>query len=142
METTSILNRNESYTLEKPKLRKKRKMILDILKNFPNGATSQEIEEATKLPINQVSGRLSELSASFYIKASGSKRCQYTGRNRTIWSVNNNDYRIYKQNKAFVELRDRKDLLVRDKNRGVSTLGLELLQKEINKINKQINRLG
>ncbi len=139
---TAIQNRNEAFIKEKPKFPRKRKLILDVLNNFPNGATSQQIVQATQLPINQISGRLTELSNGFYISAVGSSRNRHTGKNQTIWKVNHKDYRIMKQNEAFVKLRDKRDSLIRDRHRGVSTLGMEILQKEIDKINNIISHLG
>jgi hypothetical protein len=138
----SILNRNTTYIKEKPKLSRKRQLILDVLKQFPKGLTSEEIVKLTRMPINQVSGRLSELKSMFYISGDGSKRCVHTKNYRTIWRVCNNDWRVFKTNKAFVELRKQKDDLIRDKLRGVSTFTLELLKKEINKIDNKINLLA
>jgi hypothetical protein len=137
----SILNRNTTYIKEKPRLSRKRQLILDVLKQSSTGLTSLDIVRLTKMPINQVSGRLSELKQMFYISGNGSMRSHYTGNYLTIWRVCNNDWRIYKTNKAFVELRKQKDHLISDKYRGVSTYTLTLLKKEIKKIDNLITKL-
>jgi|TARA_R100001463_G_scaffold124211_2_gene181098 hypothetical protein len=139
---TSTLNRNESFKKAQPKLSEKRQLLLNVLKLYPKGLTSEEIVDKTKMPINQVSGRLSELKSMFYISGDGSKRCIHTGNYRTIWRVTNSDWRIFQTNKAFVELRTQKDQLVRDKNRGVSTYTFEVLKKEIRRIDRLINQLA
>ena len=64
---TSIQNRNTSYRNIINKIPNKRKQIYEIILKY-NGITAQEISNLYRLPINQITGRITELKDMCFIK--------------------------------------------------------------------------
>ncbi|WP_440881433.1 hypothetical protein [Tenacibaculum sp. C7A-26P2] len=138
---TSIKNRNDAYVSIIESLSKKEQLIFQLIKeNAP--CTSCEISEKYLIPINEITGRVTGLKKSFLIVEQGSKKNRWTNKNNTLYrAVKNIDERIDLINAHFVQLREQKDNLVNDYNTGLSILTKELIKKQLDKINKQINSL-
>lgn len=139
--STSIRNRNDSYVAVIEKLPEKKQLIFQLIKeNSP--CTAWEISEKYLLPINEVVGRISDLKNECLLIEKGSRLNRYTNKQNTLYkAVNSFDERIDLVNARFTILRDTKDKLVNDYNLGLSKLTKELIKKQLNKINKQINSL-
>lgn len=137
----SIGNRNDAYFKIIDSLPEKRKQIFKMYEeNYP--CSRQDISEKYLIPINEVSGRTTELSNSFYLVQNGSKENRWTGKKNTTYRpVKDMNERIDLINARFVFLRDKKDKIVNDFNLGVSEFTREIIKNEIKKINSQINLL-
>ncbi len=116
-------------------------MIFQII--YENATCSSwDVSEIYLIPINEVTGRITGLKNSCLIVEEGSKENRWTKRNNTLYrAVKSVDERIELINANFVLLRDKKDKLVNDFNMGLSNLTKEIIKKELDKINKQINSL-
>tara|TARA_Y200000002_G_C22497825_1_gene585814 strand:+ start:61 stop:510 length:450 start_codon:yes stop_codon:yes gene_type:complete len=138
----SIINRNTSYKEIRQKLPNKRKRIFEIIEKH-NGITAQEISSRYNYPINQVSGRITELKDLCFIKESGNQLNPFSKTYNTMYSViTNEDEFIELNKKKYIELRSKKDSLVRDYQQALSTYTREYVKNEINKINNKIDKLG
>lgn len=138
---TSIKNRNKAYASIIESLADKEQLIFQLIKeNSP--CSSWDISEKYLIPINEVTGRITALKNACLIVEDGSKENRWTHRSNTLYkAVISIDERIDFINKKFVSLRDKKDKLVNDSNLGLSALTTDLIKKELDKINKQINSL-
>ena len=137
----STKNRNAAYFSIIEKLSKKRKLIFQLIGENKE-ITAQELAEKYMLPINEVTGRITELKDMCLIVEFGSKENRWTNYNNTSYQViKNENERIDLINKKFVEYRNAKDKLINDYNLKLSDLSKTLIQKEINKIQKKINYL-
>ena len=138
---TSITNRNTAYHSILDNLPEKRKLIFELIKE--NGqCTAQELSEKYLLPINEITGRITELKDMCLIVEFGSKENRWTKQNNTSYQViQKEDERIDLINKKFVEYRDAKDKLINDFNLNLSNTSKSLIKNEIRKIQKKINYL-
>lgn len=77
----------QSYILIKESLGKRHKQILELLSVTP--LTIHEISQSLNLPLNSISGRLTELEKKGKIQPKGIIYYEPTKRNITIWGYNN-----------------------------------------------------
>ena len=137
---TSIENRNNAYFQNIEKLSQRRKTVYKLIENYGQ-LTAQEIKEKMVLGINQVSGRISELQELFLIKSVASKINNRSNKKNTVWSITTKNERNDLINAKYVELRNKRDILINDLNLKISKTSKYLLKKEINKINTLISNL-
>jgi predicted transcriptional regulator len=84
MRETSI----EAYDSIKPDLNIKRRKVLETIKGTGStGATLFELVKLIGRPVNEISGRVTELSRTLMIKESGKRMNPDTGKNATIWKA-------------------------------------------------------
>lgn len=137
----SVSNRNEAYHSIIEKIPEKRKLIFELIKEN-NISTAQELSEKYLIPINEITGRITELKEMCLIKEFGSKENKWTKHNNTSYQVVGSDSeRIDLINLKFVEYREIRDNLVNDSNLNLSHISKKLLRKELNSIQKKINNL-
>lgn len=77
----------EALQAVKPKLRDLQEFVLDTLKSFPNGATDEQLIEATGLRPNTCRPRRIELVAMGLIRNSGDRGITSSGRKAILWKV-------------------------------------------------------
>ena len=76
----------ESWEKLKPEIGRRQQQVLDLLDKHPQGLALFEIAQLLNLPINSVSGRVTELCARKLLIDSGRTRWnEYTRRNVTVW---------------------------------------------------------
>ena len=137
----STINRNAAYHSIVDKLPEKRKLIFELIKENKQ-CTAQELSEKYLLPINEITGRITELKDFCLIVEIDSKDNRWTGcKNTTYQVIQTEDERINLINKKFVQYRDAKDKLINDYNLHLSDISKELLNKEIKKLQTKINHL-
>src|SRR5690606_31710520 len=91
--------------------------------------------QKTMLPINEITGRITELKNAFLVVEIGSKRNRYSNKKNTAYRVVHSvDERIDLINAAFIRLREQREKLESDYHAGVSTFSLALIDKELIKI--------
>ncbi len=138
----SITNRNSSFSEIKENLQNKRKRIFNIIDKH-NGITAQELSKHYQIPINQVTGRVTELKDLCFIKEAGSLINYFTKKKNTRYvSIKTEDEFKELSREKYVELRGKKDSLVNDYNQALSTYTREYVQNEIRKIEHKIDKLG
>jgi hypothetical protein len=136
----STSNRNTAYYSIIEKLPEKRKLIFELIQENKI-CTAQELAEKYMLPINEITGRITELKNMCLVVEHGSKENRWTKHNNTAYQVVSKTDRIEIINKKFIEYRDSKDKLINDYNLNLSSLSKKLLKKEINKLQSKINYL-
>ena len=78
----------ESYTLIGSKLGDRQLAVFHTIRKQRGGMTLFEISEAMQIPINQVSGRVTELQRRGYVQNSGVTRLNpKTGKKGTVWTI-------------------------------------------------------
>ena len=136
----STFNRNEAFHTVVDKLPEKRKQVYLAIKE-KGRATALEISLHFMKPINEVTGRITELKELCLIKESGSSKNNYTRCNNTLYSVCSDEERIDLINSKYQDLIDRRDALVNDYNLNLSDYTKEYLVKQISSIDSKINKL-
>ena len=139
----SIINRNRSYISITDKLPSKRKRVYEIILLHKSGITAQGISERYSVPINQITGRITELKEMCFIKEGGSELSPATGNRRTKWiAVTDPDEYINLSNLMYAELTHKKNMLVSDKILNLSNHTRDFIDREIRNIDKKIFGLG
>ena len=136
----SITNRNISYFQIVDKLPQKRKTIFELIKRH-EPCTAWELCSQSMLPVNEVSGRITELKRLFLVVECGKKENRFTGHFNTVYRKATEEERVRLINAEFVRLRDVKDDLINGLNLGVIGVTKQIVLKELKKINKQIDCL-
>lgn len=90
---TSINNRNESYKGVVDRLPQKRKEVYELIKSNPN-ITIQEAAEKLGKPINEVSGRFTELKEVFLIIELDNKTNGRSGFKNTSYCAVDKDFSL------------------------------------------------
>jgi predicted transcriptional regulator len=82
-------SQRESYAaLLGDKLGERQLAVFYTIRDYRYGMTLFEIAEKMNLPINQVSGRVSELQKLGFVQDSGGKRINpKTGKKGTVWTI-------------------------------------------------------
>lgn len=135
MET--IINRNNSYITQLPKIKDHRRYVWESLRDNPNGLTAQQISDMSqkRVSLNSVRSRLNELLNDCLIRSKGSARNFKTGKvNTTYCLVSKSETKIMIENK-LITLTAERDLLLEN------YFKYELLNERLDTINKEINRL-
>ncbi len=141
MNTTAIQNRNECFFTNAETLGARKKTVYKIIESYGK-LTAQEIKEKMVLGVNQISGRLTELSDLYLIKESGSKFNEKSDRPNTLWEITTPDERIDMVNTAFINLRSERDTLINDLNLlNLSQITRDRTFKRVRTIDKQIFNL-
>ncbi len=131
---TSIHNRNQAFVAIAEHLPEKRQRVFQMILLNQN-ITAQELAQKTMLPINEITGRITELKNAFLIVETGSKTNRHSNKKNTAYRVVNSvDERADLINAAFVKLSEQREVLEGDCHLGISRLSLSLIQKEIVKI--------
>lgn len=136
----STENRNESFKGVVDRLPQKRKEVYELIQSNPN-ITIQEAGEILVKPINEVSGRFTELKEVFLIIESENK---INGRS----GFKNVSYRILKAEIAhdlvvleLSKLMDKIDKLRFDSSRCAHDFSIDLLNSEAKKLESKLNRI-
>lgn len=141
--SNSIINRNKSYISITDKLPSKRKRVYEIILLHKGGITAQGISERYNVPINQITGRITELKEMCFIKEGGSEISPATGNRRTKWlAVTDQDEYLNMSNLMYSQLTDKKNKLVNDKILNLSNHTRDFIDREIRSIDKKIFGLG
>ncbi len=131
---TSTQNRNQAFVAISAHLPEKRQRVFQLILSHPN-ITAQELAQKTMLPINEITGRITELKNAFLIVETGSKTNRHSNKKNTAYRVVNSvDERVDLINAALVRLREQREALEGDCQLGVSGLCLYLILKEMLKI--------
>lgn len=70
------------------KLAERQKAVFEEIRLAKKGLTLFELTERLKLPINQISGRVTELQAKGFVQSSGERRTNpATKKQATVWIV-------------------------------------------------------
>ena len=64
----SIQTRNQTYRNIAARIPAKRKRIYEIITSYTAGITAQQISDRYNIPINQITGRITELKDMCFIK--------------------------------------------------------------------------
>ncbi len=132
--TTSTHNRNQAFVAIATHLPEKRQRVFHLILQQPN-ITAQELAQKTMLPINEITGRITELKNAFLIVETGSKTNRHSKKKNTAYRVVHSvEERVDLINYAFIRLREQREALEGDCYLSISALSLSLIQKEILKI--------
>lgn len=136
---TAIHNRNEAFCKIINRLPEKRQKVFKLIEKNPN-ITAQELSLKTMLPINEITGRITELKNAYLIVETGSKRNRHSNKKNTAYRVVDSiDERIDLINKTFSNLQEKCRLLESDLKAELSYYSHSLIYREIGKIrSKQI----
>ena len=137
----SIKNRNESYENIASKLPSKRQQIYMIISNH-ECISAQQIKAKYMFPMNEISGRITELKERCLIEEAGSISNRYSKHSNTLYRVVKSRSDIIDRiNIKYAAITNIKDALVRDYRRGLSPYGTEILTKQIARENEKIKVL-
>ena len=138
-------NQREAYDAILDKLPTKNRVVFNLVGKYPkNGVTAYELSITFSIPINEITGRLSELKKHFYIDEVGSRKNTDTGRKNTVYKVVNG---VLKRNKLILKekgvLTKRYVILHNDyQNAFLSQSGKYLIKKELLKLKSLITKLS
>lgn len=136
-----IKNRNESFYSQIEKFSNRRKVVYELLQNF-GALTTHSIKDKMRLSKHQVSGRVTELKESCFIKPVWSKLNDVTNVMNTVWAVTYPEERAGLIASKLLELKDEQDILQCDINSiYISKIARELIVKRMIKIEKLIKNL-
>jgi len=134
----AIQNRNTSYFEITQKLNKKCQLILELIKEN-KGITRQELSDKYCIPINEVSGRITELEKMCLIHATGSRMNRFTNKLNTVYNpIYGERLIIEMRNQKAQELTDIKNGMVNDYILGMSSHTKALIENEKRKIEKEL----
>ena len=137
----AIQNRNESFFIDTEKFSARRKTVYNLIRDY-GALTAPQIKAKMVLGINQVSGRITELKDSFYIKEAGSIMNEKSNKPNTLYKVTGENERIDLINATFIDLRNERDILINDLNLlNLSQITRERTKARIKKIDSQIFNL-
>jgi len=139
----STVNRNLAYFQKVENLAANRKTVFELIKKH-NPITAQELSSLLLWNINQISGRITELSEMFLIKPEGSKLNTYSNCENTLWTiVGNNQERVDLITAKFKELELERDALEEDLSSfELSDYLKKEAQKRLKKVNKTLKQLA
>lgn len=136
----SIKHRNETFEAIKEKLSESRRVVYQAIADL--GQTDLDTIcfnlNRTK---NELSGRITELKFYGLIKEVGDNISSRSNNKVTLYILTTPEEQIEIVNKTFVELREKSDSLVNDYNLGLSKFSINLIKREIRKINAKIKQL-
>ena len=131
-------NRNRAYFEITEKLNKKCQLILELIKEN-KGITRQELSDKYCIPINEVSGRITELEKMCLIRAIGSSKNSVTNKFNTIYKAIHGERLIIEmRNQKAQELIDIRNGMVNDYILGMSPHTKALIENEKRKIEKEL----
>ena len=131
-------NRNNAYFEILETLPKKCQLILELIKEN-KGITRQELSDKYMIPINEVSGRITELEKMCLISAVGSSKNSTTNKSNTIYvAIKDLNTITNMRNERAQELIDENNSLINDFILLKSTLSKSILNKRIRKNKKEL----
>lgn len=131
---TSIHNRDQAFLAIADRLPEKRQRVFNLILRKEE-VTAQELAQETMLPINEITGRITELKNAYLIVETGYKRNRHSNKKNTAYRVVKSvDERIDLINATFVLLRGQREKLERDYHAGLSAFSRALIDKELIKI--------
>ena len=134
----SIYTRNKSYINISNRIPAKRKRIYEIIVSNMQGITAQEISIRYNIPINQITGRITELKDMCFIKEG-----KMTFNNLTHnYCITDNDEFLDLTNKKYIQLLDKQSALISDHLNNFSKYTKDFIKKELLKIEKKIKQLS
>lgn len=138
---TSIHNRNESFASIVSKLPEKRRRVLELIEKYEN-ASAQQLAELTMTPINEITGRITELKKAFLIVETGSKQNRFSHKKNTTYRVVKSvAERIDLINVTIENLKIKREKLEKDSRSEISQFGRVLIEKELIKIRGRFRSL-
>ena len=140
---TSIQTRNQAYRNIATRIPAKRKRIYEIIISNKIGITAQQISDRYNIPINQITGRITELKDMCFIKEGHARYNGVTDNyNNSYNAVTDNDEFIELTNKKYVELVDKRSSLITDHFNNNSNHTNDFIKKEITKIERKIKQIS
>ena len=131
-------NRNKAYFEITEKLNKKCQLILELIKEN-KGITRQELSDKYCIPINEVSGRITELEKMCLIHATRSSKNSITNKLNTVYEAIRGERLIIEmRNQKAQELIDIRNAMVNDYILGMSPHTKALIENEKRKIEKEL----
>lgn len=138
---TSIHNRNQAFSAIADRLPEKRQRVFKHILSQEN-VTAQELAQKTSLPINEITGRITELKNAHLIVETGSKRNRHSNKKNTAYRVVESiGERIDLINKTFAKLQKERKILESDLNAEISEYSVSLIYRELGKIRSKQNSL-
>jgi len=139
---TSIQTRNQAYRNIASRIPAKRKRIYEIIVSHIHGITAQEISLRYNIPINQITGRITELKDMCFIKEGHSRYNGATDNyNKSYYAVTDNNEFLILTNYKYIELVDKQNALISDHLNNFSIYTDDFIKKELAKIEKKIKQL-
>tara|TARA_R100001369_G_C3207966_1_gene147307 strand:+ start:17 stop:463 length:447 start_codon:yes stop_codon:yes gene_type:complete len=139
----SIENRNKTYRNIVNRIPAKRKRIYEIIVMHDQGITAQQISERYNIPINQITGRITELKDMCFIKEDQLQFNHSTGNHCTSYkAITDNNEFLNLTNNKYTKLTDKKNALISDYFQNNSIYINEYIQKELLKIENKIKQLN
>jgi len=136
-----LQNRNESFYSQIKKFSLRRKTVYELLQDY-GPLTTHNIKDKMRLSKHQVSGRITELKDSFFIKPVWSKLNEVTNVINTVWMVTTPEERNVLITSKLLKLENEQDILQNDINSlYISKTAKELIVKRMKKIDKLIKTL-
>tara|TARA_R100001369_G_scaffold80222_1_gene110483 strand:- start:1872 stop:2318 length:447 start_codon:yes stop_codon:yes gene_type:complete len=138
----SIENRNKTYKNIVNRIPAKRKRIYEIIVLHTQGITAHQISERYNIPINQITGRITELKEMCFIKEDQLQFNHITGNHCTSYKAitDNNEFLVLTNNK-YIELMDKQTALISDHLHSFSKYTDDFIRKELAKIEKKIKQI-
>jgi len=129
----SIQTRNEAYLAIVDDLSDKQKLIYQTIR-YLGKASNSDISEYLKIPINQVTGRVTELRKQFLIQAIKTKANTYTGIQNAVWKTVEDHYERIQLMIRFIEESSHYLRLIEDDLRKIDGSYFGRLKAEINDV--------
>jgi|TARA_R110000782_G_C14701340_1_gene402138 hypothetical protein len=139
----SIQTRNQTYRNIAARIPAKRKRIYEIITSYTAGITAQQISDRYNIPINQITGRITELKDMCFIKEHKMQLNDVTLNYCTSYkAITDNEELIEITSKKYVELVDKRSSLITDHFNNNSNHTNDFIKKELAKIERRIKQLG
>lgn len=136
----SLENINESFQGVVERLPQRRKEVYELIKSNPN-ITIQEASEKLGKPINEVSGRFTELKEVFLIVELEDKINRRSGFKNTSYVISNLDELMTHMPMLINSYRAQQIMLEDDIENCEYELSIKILEREKNKVERKINKL-
>lgn len=136
----SVENRNESFKGVVDRLTQRRKEVYELIKSNPN-ITIQEAGEKLGKPINEVSGRFTELKEVFLIVESENKINGRSGFKNVSYCVLKSELAKELAVVELSKLMDKIDMIRFDSSRCQYGFVVDLLNSEAKKLESKLNRI-
>ena len=137
----SLKNRNETYAEIFEKLPEARSLVLKTVYMLGE-ATQQKVADILEKPLNEISGRFTELCFYGFLKQTTSSISRRSNNKITVYAVTTTNERIDIINKHYQELVDKQKDLETDYHNGLSNYTIEVVRLQIFKIGKKIKELS
>lgn len=136
----AIKNRDESYKEVLKTLGARQKTVYDLICTY-GGLTSHEVATKMVLVMGSINGRTKELEQRALIMASGSRWNSKTKRYNTVWVATTLEQYYTIREAKIAELHERAVHLAVDLGNVASPSAIDLISKEIYRIDKKLEIL-